>query len=429
MHITIIGAGLAGLGAAWALQQAGVGPLTVLERREGPGLETSFANGALLHPSLVQPWNHPGVLGELLRSLGREDAAALLRLRALPSLGRWGWHFLRQSSPPRFEANTRANLALARDSVARMAALREAGIRYQAHASGSLLLMRDPAALEAAVAEAARYAADGLRSTPWTVRQVLQHEPALAPLAGELAGALFHPDDERGDAHAFCTGLAATLQARGVRLEYGAEVRRIATAGGRVSGLLLADGQTVPADAVVLAAAAPGVALAAPLGLALPVRPAKGYSVTLPLAAARRAGVVLPHTPVVDAALHVAVVPVGDEHLRVAGTAEFAGMDLRLKPARVANLQRLLARVMPAVCAAVPAEQARPWTALRPMTPDGVPLVGATRVPGLWLNTGHGHLGWTQAAGSGALLADLLLGRRPALNPAPYAPARWGLGA
>ncbi len=423
MRVAIVGAGLAGLSAAHALRERGVTAISVFERREGPGLETSHANGALLHPSMVEPWNSPGVLGQLLRDLGNEDAPALLRLRVVPSLLGWGLRFVRESARARYLANTLANLALARHSAAQMPALGAAGVDYAHHATGSLMLFRDAQSLQAAGDWARALASAGRRCERWSVEQAVALEPALAPVAADLVGALFNPDDVRGDAYRFCVGLARLLALRGVELRYGCDVRALCSRDGRVTGLIDGEGRAHDCDALVLAAASLSPALARPLGLRLPVRPAKGYSLTL----RPPPGTALPRVALVDAALHVAVVPVGEDRLRIAGTAEFTGHDLSLNPARIANLRWLLGRIYPEVLRATPEAATMPWAGLRPMVPDGVPLIGPTRVPGLYLNTGHGHLGWTQAAGSGALLADLMTGRDPAIEPVRYAPARFGL--
>lgn len=427
MRIAIIGAGLAGLSAAYALQRGGAGSITVVERRDGPGLETSFANGAMLHPSTVEPWNAPGVLWDLLRDLGNEDATALLRLRALPSLigwdGGWGLRFLRQSAPRHHLENTRDNLRLACYSVSLMAGLRADGLDDDGVANGSLMVFRDRTALDAAQAWAECLAPEGRRHDRITTDEVIAREPTLAPIAADLAGALFNPDDQRADAHRHCRSLAEWLQRRGVEIRYGTATTQLLRREGRVVGVIDGQGRVVDADAVVLAAASHSPDLARSCGLDIPIRPAKGYSLTLK----PPPGTVLPQVGVMDALLHVAVVPVGKDRLRIAGTAEFTGHDLRLNPHRIDNLRRLLGRVYPQVLAATPEASQTPWTGLRPMVHDGLPLIGPTRVPGLFLNTGHGHLGWTQAAGSGQLLADLMKGAKPAIDPRRYLPQRVGL--
>ncbi|HYF21721.1 MAG TPA: FAD-dependent oxidoreductase [Ramlibacter sp.] len=424
MPLLIIGAGLAGLSAAQALLARGVRDITVLEAGEGAGRGTSFANGALLHPSLAEPWNAPGVGWSLLRDLGNEQAAALVRLKAVPGLLGWGARFLRESAPERYLRNTLANLALAWYSVPLMAELRAAGVQYRWQPSGSLVLFRGSEALRRAREWSAQLEAKGLRREWLTPAEAIAREPLLAPLQGQLAGAQFNPEDERGDAQAYCDSLAALLQREGVQLRYRTAVISIEAGNGRVAAVRTATGERIACEQMVVAAASHSTPLLRGLGLRLPVQPVKGYSVTFERAPVGEA--VLPRTPVIDPDLHVAVVPVGDDRLRVAGTAEFCGFDSRIAPARVANLVGLASRLYPQV-ADEAAFSRRPWIGLRPMCADGVALVGRTRVGGLWLNTGHGHLGWTQAAGSGHLLADLLLGRQPALDPSPYAPERFGL--
>jgi D-amino-acid dehydrogenase len=420
MRVAVIGAGLAGLTAADALQARGL-QVSVFDPADGPGRATSSRNGSLQHPSQAEPWNSPGVLGELLRHLGDEQAAVLLRLRALPSLIGWGLRFIHHSDPQRYFANTVANMRLALYSVAQMARHRADGVDYAMRPGGTLALLRDDAARAKAAAWAERLGEHGLQRRLISRDEVVALEPALAPVASELAGAMHYPADERGDPLLFCEALSARLGARGAAMHYACAVERIDVRRGAVCGVIDHEGHRHDADAVVLAAATASTALARRIGLDLPVRPVKGYSLTLPQ---RPNG---PRVAATDPWLHMAVVPVGDDRVRVAGTAEFCGPDLSVNAARVANLRGVLNRLYPAYAATLRDDEVQPWTGLRPMCADGVCLVGPTRVRGLYLHTGHGHLGWTQTPGSAQLLADLVVGHAPQIDPAPYAPARFGL--
>ena len=427
MRIVVIGAGIVGLASAHFLRAEGVRDIVVVDAASGPGQGTSYANGALLHPSAVEPWNSPGILGYLIRHLGREDAAVLLRARALPSLVFWGLRFLRESSPARFRANAMANTALAMDS---MQCLRDMGADawdFNHTRKGSLTVLRDARALDESANWAATLSQAGVRHRVLDRAGLLAVEPALAPIAGELAGAIHNLDDETGDCHRFCVALAASLARDGVQLRWNTRVERIDADRGRVRGVHLAGGVRIDADEVVLAAGPHSVALAAAVGLRLPIRPAKGYSLTYTLDADAPA----PGHPVIDRALHVALTPLGEDgtrKLRVAGTAEFCGDDLRIAQGRVDHLAALATRLYPEVLRRPAVEAPRVWAGLRPVCADGRPLIGATRIGGLWLNTGHGHLGWTVGPGSGRLLALQMKQQLPAeVNAEAFSPARFGL--
>ena len=427
MRIVVIGAGIVGLASAHFLRAEGVRDIVVVDAASGPGQGTSYANGALLHPSAVEPWNSPGILGYLIRHLGREDAAVLLRARALPSLVFWGLRFLRESSPARFRANAMANTALAMDS---MQCLRDMGADawdFNHTRKGSLTVLRDARALDESANWAATLSQAGVRHRVLDRAGLLAVEPALAPIAGELAGAIHNLDDETGDCHRFCVALAASLARDGVQLRWNTRVERIDADRGRVRGVHLAGGVRIDADEVVLAAGPHSVALAAAVGLRLPIRPAKGYSLTYTLDADAPA----PGHPVIDRALHVALTPLGEDgtrKLRVAGTAEFCGDDLRIAQGRVDHLAALATRLYPEVLRRPAVEAPRVWAGLRPVCADGRPLIGATRIGGLWLNTGHGHLGWTVGPGSGRLLALQMKQQLPSeVNAEAFSPARFGL--
>ncbi len=422
MRIIVIGAGLAGLTTAWCLQRDGA-EVTVLERAAGPGLGTSFANGAMLHPSICAPWNTPGILWQVLRWLGREEAPMLLRPRALPGLIGWGPGFLRNSVPDRFVANSRKNLRLAILSLGEMAVIRAAApLDYGYQGRGLLSVFRSERVRAARLAEVDPLAADGLPLRVLDRDALVALEPSLAPIGDELVGGIHYMADEGGDAHLFCAGLARELTAHGARLRFGLAVERLVRREGRLEGVVAA-GEMLSADAYVLAAASHSTALAAAVGLKLPIRPVKGYSITMPRAVAPAAA---PLIGIEDSELHAVAVPVGDDRVRVAGTAELAGYDLAINPARIDNLRGLLMRLFPRFAEALGPTDISPWTGLRPMCTDGVPLLGVTGIGNLYLNTGHGHLGWTLAAGSARLVADMIAGRAPPLEAADYSLARFG---
>jgi len=412
MKIVVIGSGLIGVTAAYFLKRRGH-EITVLDRQQGPGRETSFANGALLTPSMPEPWNAPGSWRVLLGSLARSDSGLQLRLRALPSLGRWGASFLRNSKPALFERNTIRNLHLALFSLKVMQSLRrETQVEYGGVAPGSLKLFRNHGALKDAIIVANRLLREGLTFRQLSRDETVAREPALTAVAEQLAGAIFYPTDETGDAYRFCVALADYARQQGVEFRFRTGVSSLELRSGRVTAVV-SERERLVADQYVVAAGSYSTPLLRPLGIRLPVRPAKGYSVTFN--PQRTEGAL--KVPLVDDDWHAAVVPVG-RAIRVAGTAEFAGFDLSLRPERVRNLVNLAQSILPR--AGLDAATAQPWCGLRPMSADGVPIVGPTAISNLWVNTGHGHLGWTMAAGSGQLLAELMSGDSPSIDCAPY---------
>jgi D-amino-acid dehydrogenase len=417
MKVIVIGSGLIGVSTAYALRRFGHA-VTVIDRQEGPGRETSFANGSLLTPSMPEPWNAPGCWRVLLASVGRSDSPLQLRVRALPSLAGWGFTFLRNSAPANFERNTLKNLRLAAYSLKVMESLRqETGVEYGRSAAGTLRVFRDVAALERSIAAAYRLSSEGVTFRKLSSAETAELEPALAPIAGSLAGSIHSDIDETGNAHRFCAALSERARAAGVEFRFGTNVHSLQMRSGEVSAVQSSDGNLI-ADRYIVAAGSYSTPLLRRIGVALPVRPAKGYSVTFD----RPLDEPSLRIPVVDDDLHAVIVPL-EGMIRVAGTAEFTGYDLTLPAARIRNLLRLPQRVLPQ--AALDSATARPWCGLRPMSADGVPIIGGTAVPNLLVNTGHGHLGWTMSAGSGQLLADLMSGASPAIDPDAYALSRF----
>jgi len=420
MRVVVIGCGLAGLASAYYLAKKGA-QVCVLDRCAGPALETSFANGSMITPSLADPWNSPGVMGALIRSLGQEDSPMLLRPRALPSLIGWGLRFIRQSSRARFETSFLANAVFARYSQAVMRDLLQSHtLDFDYAPDGTVKIFRQTQALEAAAKTARWLEQVGVTHRLLSPTELVSFEPALKGIAAELVGGVHFPDDEIGNAQRFCGALYERALAAGVEFHFNEAVGSIERDGEKLVAARTAT-ERYSADTFVLAAGSYSWPLGQQLGLRVPVRPAKGYSLTVPLGS----NSVRPRYAVLDDALHACVVPLGSEHLRIAGTAEFAGFDRDLTTSRVENLQALLRAVYPAI-EFDPAESS-PWCGLRPMTPDGRPLIGGTSIENLYLCTGHGPLGWTMACGSGQALADLIVDGSAQIDTAAFAPARFSI--
>lgn len=417
-EIIIVGAGLAGISAAWTLAKRGHA-VTVFDALAGPALETSFANAGALTPSEPEPWNQPGVAGQLLASLFDPHAAMKLRLAPLPGLIFWGLRFLRNSTHARHAAASQANFALSRYSLAQTQAVRdELGLEFDNLRRGTLKLCRSQAAIDASIAAADKLVPLGLNYNVLDRAQTLELEPQLTAIADQIAGSIHYPDDESGDAHRFTVGLADAARAAGVKFEWNTRVLDLMDRGGHIVGVCT-ETEEIEADTVILAAGHTAWKLMKPLGLHLPVRPVKGYSLTLDMSGLNSR----PGTPVFDEALHAIVTPMG-ERLRIAGTAEIAGNDRQLRPERVENLKSLVRALYPEFADRLLAGEINAWTGFRPMSADGRPFIGEARAKGLWLTTGHGHLGWTQAMGSAGLLAALIDGETPPVDPKPFAADR-----
>ena len=413
MRIVVLGAGLIGVASAWFLAADGH-EVIVVERQPGPARETSCANGGQISTSHAEPWANPAAPLKALRWLGRADAPLLWRLRADAAQWAWGLRFLQECTPARTRANIRAILALALDSRARLKALRrELSLDYDCLECGILHYYTDPAEFAHAIPQAALMRELGCERVVKTAEECVAIEPALAHAAVPIVGGTWTADDESGDAQRFVVALAERCAARGVRFRYDCAVAGIEAAGGAFAAVRLAGGEALAADACVVAAGSYSPLLLRPLGIRLPVYPAKGYSITIPLAADAPA----PSVSLTDDGAKLVYSRLG-QRLRVAGTAEFAGYDTRIDAGRIAPLLRRVRQIFPRLDIAD--EAVERWAGLRPATPSNVPLIGLAGIRNLYVNTGHGTLGWTLAVGSGRLLADLLAGCAPALDPAPY---------
>ncbi len=404
MHVLVLGAGVIGVATAYELAADGHA-VTVIDRQPGPGLETSFANGGQISASHATPWAKPSAPWQALRWLGRSDAPLLYHLRWDPAL--WGWtaRFLRNCTRPRMLRNIERSLRVALYSRDRLRALRQAtAIAYRERSCGILHIFRDRREFDRAARQVDPMNRFGCALQAVDPAECVRLEPALAAHRERLVGGIYSPDDETGDAHLFTGRLAALCERRGVAFRWGESASRIAAADGGVAGVETSAG-FCPGDACVVALGSFAPALLKPLGLRLPVCPAKGYSVTIEVGESDRA----PAIGLIDDEVKMVYSRL-DGRLRAAGTAEFTGYDNRVSEVRARSL---LDRVMELLPGCGNAEGAMFWAGLRPSTPDGVPVIGATPVRGLFLNCGHGTLGWTMACGSARITADLVFGRRP----------------
>ncbi len=417
MRVIVLGAGVVGVTSAWYLAADGH-EVTVIERQPAPALETSFANGGQISVSHAEPWANPRAPLRALRWLGREDAPLLWRLRVDPAQWIWGLRFLRECTAPRVRANIGAIVRLGLASRAVLQALRaELALEYDHLERGILHFYTDPREFENALPQAALMREFGCERVPKTAAECLAVEPALSGSLVPVVGGTYTAADESGDARKFTAGLAQHAAARGVRFRFAESITALLREGDRLAGVRLASGEQVGADLTVLALGSYSSALLRPLGVRLPVYPAKGYSATLELPP----GALAPWVSLTDDGQKIVISRLGNS-LRVAGTAEFSGYDTSLNAVRCDALLRRIRELFPGLATVGKIDY---WAGLRPATPGNVPLIGEighAGLAGLWLNTGHGTLGWTLACGSARLLADLVGGRDPGLDPTPY---RW----
>lgn len=406
MKVLVLGSGVIGVTSAWYLSRAGM-QVTVIDRQDDAALETSYANAGQVSPGYSTPWAAPGIPLKALKWMFQKHAPLAIRLDGSLFQLRWMAQMLRNCSAERYAVNKERMMRVAEYSRTCLQQLRaETGIQYEQRTGGTLQLFRTQAQIDAVGRDIDVLRQCGVPYELLDRDQLARVEPALAQARDRLTGGLRLPNDETGDCHRFTQGLAARAQAEGVDFRFGQEIDEILVEGGRIAGVRVG-GQTLVADRYVMAFGSYSRAALAPLGLDLPVYPVKGYSLTVPLIDEALA----PQSTVLDETYKIAVTRF-DKRIRVGGMAELGGYDLRLKPQRRATLEMVTADLFPG--GDLP--RAEFWTGLRPMTPDSTPVIGATRYPNLYLNTGHGTLGWTMACGSGRLIADLVSGRRPEIS-------------
>lgn len=411
MHIAVLGAGVVGTTTAWYLQKQGH-QVTVIDRQSNAGLETSFANGGQVSVSHAEPWANPSAPLKVLKWLFRADAPLLFRPRLDLAQWRWALAFLRECTSARAAYNIRQMVNLGTYSRTQLQALRqEAGIEYDALTKGILHFYTNPQEFEGALKPTRIMQELGCDRQIIDADRAVELEPALKPIRDRIAGATYTSEDESGDARKFTQNLARKCAEAGVDFCYGTEVLDFERAGDRILGVqVLEDGvhNTFRADAYVLSLGSYSAPMARKIGLTLDIYPTKGYSITVPVKNEEAAF----NVSLTDDEYKLVYSRLGNR-MRVAGTAELNGYSRDLNYTRCRAIVRRTAEVMPE---AGHWDQAQFWTGLRPATPSNVPYIGKSHLANLYLNTGHGTLGWTHSCGSAAALADIVAGRKPEVD-------------
>ncbi|MCJ8157997.1 D-amino acid dehydrogenase [Sphingomonas sp. LaA6.9] len=407
MRIAVLGGGVIGVTSAWYLAEAGH-DVTVIDRQPGPALETSFANAGEISPGYASPWAGPGIPQKAIKWLLMDHPPLILR----PAIDRemLGWLFamLRNCTSARYAINKERMVRLAEFSRDRLIDLRaDTGIAYDERMQGTLQLFRTEKQLADAAKDVAVLKASGVPHEVLDPAGCIAAEPALAAVSHKFVGGLRLPNDETGDCFKFTGALADMAARKGVTFRYGESIEAIDVMGGEVRGVRTDRGEIV-ADRYLVALGSHSARMLRPHGIRLPVYPVKGYSITVPIVDPERA----PVSTLMDESYKIAITRLGDR-IRVGGMAEISGYNNALPPRRKDTLAFSVGDLFPG---AGDLGAASFWSGLRPMTPDGTPVIGATQISNLFLNTGHGTLGWTMACGSGHMIADLMSDRRAAID-------------
>ena len=416
MKVIVLGAGIIGTASAWFLNKAGH-DVMVIERQPGVAQETSFANGGQISVSHAEPWANPSAPAKVIKWLGQEDAPLLFRLRPEWLQWIWGLSFLRECTPARTAANIRQIVAMAEYSRQTLQQVRaETNIPYDCLTRGILHFFTDAKEFEQSLPAAALMRELGCPRHSIGAAEVLRIEPALHAIRDKIVGGDFTATDESGDVFQFTAGLAQRAAAAGVDFRFNTSLTRLLTEGSgssrRVTGVEVIDAQgrhqTLVADAFVVALGSFSQPLLKPLGISLMIYPGKGYSATYPIIRPEHA----PTVSLTDDGYKLVLSRLGDR-LRVAGTCELDGYGRELNTTRCLALTRRTRELFPDAC---DYDNASYWTGLRPLTPTNVPYIGKTKISNLYLNTGHGTLGWTMGCGSGLAIADIVSGRQPQVD-------------
>jgi D-amino-acid dehydrogenase len=416
VKVIILGSGVIGVTSAYYLARAGH-DVTVVDRQPKPALETSFANAGEVSPGYSSPWAGPGVPIKAIKWLLMKHGPLVVRPKPDPAMWIWLLKMLRNCTAERYAVNKSRMIPIAEYSRDCLRSLRgEIGIHYDERSRGTLQLFRYASQLDHTADDIAVLKQYGVPFEVLDREGCIAAEPALAGVKDKIAGGLRLPQDETGDCHMFTQALALEAEKLGVNFLFNVGINGLMADASRVTGVATDKG-VLQADAYVVALGSWSPRLLRPLAISLPVYPVKGYSITVPIVDANGA----PESTVMDESYKVAITRLGDR-IRVGGTAEISGYSDRLYAARRATLDHSLTDLFPR---GGDLAKATFWSGLRPMTPDGPPVIGATRYGNLHLNTGHGTLGWTMACGSGRVLADLLSGRKPEIDVSELSIARY----
>lgn len=409
----VIGGGLAGVSSAYALASNGV-PTLLIDAADELASGASYANAGMLTSSMPEPWNSPGLLWQMIKSGCNKNAPLKIKPSQILKSAVWGMSFFLRSNRKHYRYASKMNFKLARYSIEQTSVLRDnLNLKYDSGSQGSLKVFSDKMAMARSIQSAQYLAKEGLNFSVLSAEEVLQMEPLLIENSQNLVGGVFFPDDESGDARKFTQKLYGEFLNLGGQSLLGEKVEEIFEKNGRITGLLCS-GNFISTNRIIVAAGHSSVGLLRKHGIHLPVKPVKGYTVTFECDGQR-----LPRVSIVDDSKHLAITLLGSR-LRISGFAEVVGEDRTVDGSRVAYLLAALDNIFPSVCSTLAKNNARVWTGLRPVSADGLPIIGDCGIQGLFVNTGHGHLGWTMAVGSGQLLVDHILDRKTEIDLKPY---------
>ncbi|WP_274626928.1 D-amino acid dehydrogenase [Arvimicrobium flavum] len=417
MKVLILGSGVIGVTAAHYLAEAGH-EVTVVDRQTGPALETSFANAGEVSPGYSSPWAGPGVPVKAIKWLLMKHGPLVIRPLVDPAMWSWVFKMLRNCTSARYAVNKARMVPIAEYARDCLRDLRTStGITYDERSQGTLQLFRTQKQLDGIGGDIEVLRQFGVPFEVLDPAGCIAAEPALANVKGKYVGGLRLPGDETGDCQMFTERLASHAAGRGVTFRFGVDIEAIMVEGGKIAGVATSAG-VLKADAYVVALGSYSPILLRKIGMSIPVYPIKGYSITVPITDAIGA----PESTVMDETYKVAITRLGDR-IRAGGTAEISGYDLRLHQARRDTLEHSVNDLFPK---GGDLSRASFWCGLRPMTPDGPPIIGQSRYPNLYLSTGHGTLGWTMSCGSGRVLADVISGKKPEIDVSELGLGRYG---